>query len=115
MNPLTLSLFVTLGKANGKPCNRRDVGRIDEALLNGSADLSHGDDYCVASTTWKAPTLDGDWLQVVFTLEVEPLEGSTVSADDLVQTVEDQVGFFAPEAFEVVSITAGEPDDANLA
>lgn len=99
-------LIVTLGKASGRPCTRRDVARLDEAILNGSADLAHGCDYAVNSTTWHKPTLDGDWLQVAVDVEVETYADKPMSQAALAAVVENDVGCFAPDAFEVVSVAA---------
>ena len=100
----TLTLFVAAGKASGKPCTRRDVSRFDEAILNGSVDLAHGSDYAVNSTTWSAPRLDGDWIVAEVEVEVEAYADKPMTADDLAQVVENDVGCFAPDAFEVVSV-----------
>lgn len=102
----TLTLFVAVGKANGKPCTRRDVARFDEAILNGSVELAHGCDYAVNSTTWAAPRLDGDWIVAEVEVEVEAYADKPMTPTTLAQVVDNDVGCFTPDAFEVVSVTA---------
>lgn len=102
--PTLLNISVRFSKANGKPCTKRDAARIDEALLNESAELVHGCGYAVNSTLWKTPEVSGGELEVVFEVEVEAYEGETKTAAELCDEVEADVGFFCPEVYEVESI-----------
>jgi len=101
-----LRIAVRFARASGKPCTGRDAKRIDEALLNGSAELVHGCDYAVNHTTHFEPQALTGEVEVVFEVEVANYpRGRLTTADLLADEVADQVGCFTPEAYEVQSTT----------
>jgi hypothetical protein len=102
--PTTLRVLVTFSKANGKPCAKRDASRIDEHLLNEAAELIHGCDYVINSTTWTEPKAVSGCVEVEFQIEVEAHEDETLTPAELARRVDDGIGCFCPEAFEVLCV-----------
>lgn len=102
MKPTLFLITLTFDKANGKPATKRDVARLDEDFLNESADIVHGCNYAVHSTTWKKPEVVEGSLVVEVEVELEPYEKTT--PDALAYAVESEVGCFAPEWLEVACV-----------
>lgn len=102
--PTTIEVLVTLAKANARPATKRDVARIEEALLNESAELIHGCEYSLNSTLWQKPILSGEFIEVLFEIEVEPYDNDPKTADELAFAVENDIGFLAPDWCEVESV-----------
>ena len=105
MKPTTILVLVTLAKANARPATKRDVARIDEALLNESAELIHGCGYCLNNTSWDAPILSGEFIEVQFTIEVEAFDDTPMTEAELAAEVENDIGFLSPNWCEVESVT----------
>ena len=102
---LTILVLVSLSRANARPIRKTDPARLDEALLNESAELIHGCGYCLNSTSWEKPIICGDFLEVQFTIEVEAFDGEPQTAKELAASVENDIGFFCPNGFEVDTIS----------
>lgn len=105
MKPTTIQVLVTLARANARPIRKTDTARLDEALLNESAELIHGCGYCLNSTSWEQPIISGEFLEVAFTIEVEAFDDEPMTEADLAAEVENDIGFLPPNGLEVESIT----------
>jgi hypothetical protein len=105
MKPANIQVLVTLARANARPVRKTDTARLDEALMNDSAELVHGCGYCLNSTSWEKPIISGEFLEVAFFIEVEAYDDQPMTEAELAAEVENDIGFFPPLGFEVESIT----------
>jgi len=105
MKPTTIEVLVTLSRANARPPRKADIARLEEALLNESADLIHGCEYSLNSTLWQKPIISGEFIEVLFEIEVEPFEDDPKTAEELAFSVESEIGFLCPEWLEVDTIS----------